>query len=92
MIVDWFIDIALEWIIGMIGFWPEPEPGFEAAIVSATSGIQPVVSGLYSLGVWIPWGTALMCLGVVSAFYFGAFLLRIFRALISHVPFIGGGG
>lgn len=84
-----------EWLVGMGG-------EFGAWVLSILPGI-PLIDGWVggatalgafagSLGVWVDWfGISLLVVQVMTL-YFLSLAVRILRAVIGHVPMIGGNG
>jgi hypothetical protein len=81
VIVEWLLDV----LFGMIGWIDELLPSFDDAngvVLTVGTFIGPLLVGVASLGVWIPWATVTICLNIVLAFYLGGAVLKfMLRAL-----------
>ncbi|MDQ4213302.1 hypothetical protein [Microbacterium capsulatum] len=76
------------WFIGLL-------PNTDSAhglIVTAQNAFGPILAGAASIGAWMPWDTLAIVFPIVMLFYIGAFVVKVFRALFSHVPLFGGNG
>jgi hypothetical protein len=90
MIVQWFLGVALgiwKWMTGRFPVDPASSITFHM-----TDLFTPWATGIQSTGVWFPWLILSECLITVGAFYMGALTLRLIRAIVGYIPFIGGNG
>jgi len=84
MIVEWFVEMALGLVIGLLGFLPEvtldlPDVSGALATVLTLNGVLPISESLQV-------GTLL--LSVSGAM----FAYRVVKILVAHIPGVGGGG
>ncbi|MGO2655220.1 MAG: hypothetical protein ACTH93_05235 [Pseudoclavibacter sp.] len=88
MITQWFLDavgVFVSSVLGVFSWVQLPD-----VLVHPSGVISDMVSGTASLGVWIPWATLLVTVPIVLMSWLGGLGFRIFRALLSHVPGLGG--
>lgn len=64
----------------------------DGVVVTAGTFIIPLAASAASMGIWVPFGTIAMCLGVLGPFYLTSLLFKIARVLVAHFPLIGGKG
>jgi hypothetical protein len=90
MISDFFINLAfvianqMSWLndTGIIPDW--------IAIDALT--LAKVFAMMGSMSVWFPVPLVLIVIGAVIVSWFAGFGIKALRVLVSHIPFIGGGG
>lgn len=91
MIIEW-----LMWLgVNVFGMTMEQMPRFddvEGVVLTASGYLLPLASGLASLGAWIPWGVLGVCMPIVIGTYIICLVIRLARAVVAHVPFVGGAG
>jgi hypothetical protein len=93
MIVTWFLQAASagwRWFLGLVP--ADAAHPIQQVAPSMMDLITPFATGIASTGVWLPWDVLIICIGVTSAFYAVGFALRLARAVLGHVPFVGGNG
>ena len=91
MITDWFISLAA----GMASFFISFIPGGNAVdqgIVHAGDGLTNIFALMGSLGTWVDWFSLSAAITAVMGLYFLTLVVRVIRAVIGHVPAIGGNG
>lgn len=79
----------------VLEFFGDALPTFsdaEGVTVTAGTFLFPLMAGLSSLGVWIPWALITTNIGIVFAVYLATAGLKVVLRIVSHVPFIGGAG
>lgn len=87
MITEWLVSLGSgfgDWILSIL-------PGIP--LIDGFVGGAAALGGFAgSLGVWVNWvGVGLLVLQVLTL-YFVSFGVRIVRAIIGHLPVIGGNG
>lgn len=90
MIVEWLLEISasfLEWFGSL--FPPIDLPDW---VENPFFGLQWVVEAAVGWGVWINVPVLVAVSSVVLGVYATTFLVKLFRVLIAHIPFIGGRG
>lgn len=89
MIVEWIITLAggfVNWIVDLL-----PELSTEA-VTTASTTIAPLGTLVGSMGVWVNWVGVAAQVALVGSLYFTFLAARILRALIGHIPLVGGNG
>jgi hypothetical protein len=93
LITTWFLQVVAgiwRWLMGLA---PASAADPVAAITPTVQDIiTPFASGIADLGVWIPWDNLTIALGVTAGFWGVSFFLRLARAVLGHLPIIGGNG
>ena len=54
--------------------------------------VNSFLSGLGGMGVWVPWSLLITVVGVVLVVWAASLSVQVVRALVAHVPMIGGRG
>lgn len=89
MIIEWVVQAGttvMNWIIQLF-------PGVPAQqIIDAQGNFTGLGSIVGSMSVWVNWLALGAQISVVMGLYFTFLALRIVRALIGHLPLIGGNG
>jgi hypothetical protein len=91
VITEFLLSMGLpifEWVLQFLPRMTEAE----GVVLTATNSFLSVIEGAASLGTWIPWSTVAFCLPITITVFLGSFMFKIGRALLSHVPFVGGRG
>jgi hypothetical protein len=91
VITDFFQNLALsflDWLISLMPVFSDAS----GVVVTASNFLSTLVVAGASLGVWIPWQTVGICAGLVSSAYVTFLTFKAARALLAHVPFVGGAG
>lgn len=72
----------------------ESIPTFGAENVVFTTGdvLSPFVGGIASLGAWLPWDALAVTSAIVLPVYLGSLFARFLRAVLGHIPLVGGNG
>lgn len=90
MIVEWAAQICMDLAVFFAGLFPEWEiPEF---MTSGDGWLGVMAESLYGLGVWVDWGALGICLTAVGGVYVVAGLIKLARAVIAHLPMVGGAG
>lgn len=90
MIVEWFVMLAGQmWNMVTEGFKPWDEAG---VVITADRFLAPMMGGIVATSNWLPWGTLAISLGIVGTLYIVSFTIKLLRAILAHIPFIGGAG
>ena len=91
VIVEFFMSLG-----GQIFAWASQNMSsstdLDGVIVKSGTAIVPIIQGIGSMGVWIPWQVIGLCMGALFPLYLGAFLFKVARAIAAHLPLIGGAG
>lgn len=90
MIIEWLLEISagfLEWV-GTL-FPPIDLPDW---VANPFFGLQEVVEAAAGWGVWVNVPLMAAAVGVTVAVYGVTATVKLVRALIAHVPVIGGNG
>lgn len=87
MITEWILLIGSDfgdWILSIL-------PGIP--VIDGYIGGAAALGGLVgSLSVWVNFPAVALLVGQVLVVYLATFVVRIIRAILGHVPFIGGNG
>lgn len=90
MILEWLMAIGLDvtdWISATLLMWPG------VAVPQDVGGdIEAMVSSFSGIGVWIPWATVAAAAGVSLAVWLLGLGVKALRALLAHIPAVGGAG
>jgi hypothetical protein len=92
VILEWVIGIAelvASWFLGII---PSFADGQLEVVVSATNIVTPFIVGIYQLGAWLPWAQLAIMMPLVLTTYTVSLFARALRAVLGHIPLIGGNG
>lgn len=90
MIIEWLIQVAgnvVVWLADVFPEWEIPE-----WFLDPQGPMRIALEGYMGLGVWIDWGVLGTCLLASGGAFLAGGGLKIFRSLLSHLPFIGGNG
>lgn len=90
MIVEWILDLVegfVTWFLGLFDSLELPE-----WMTTPPPEVLSFFSMMTSMGVWVPWGVLAAVLGVVLTVYAAAFLIKLIRQILAHVPMFGGSG
>lgn len=90
MISEWFLSMAsgfVTFIAGLFGEWTPP-----TQLTDATGALQAVMGTFVGLGVWVDWGVLGACVTASLAAWAVVVGIKLIRALLAHVPQIGGAG
>lgn len=91
MIVEWFFSLAGGVWGWVTGFMPAISDD-SGVIVTAQNFMATLGEGAGLMGAWVPWVTLGLCLATVIPVYLGSMAVRLARAIIGHLPIIGGNG
>lgn len=75
------------WILGLFPSWEPP-----AWATDTTGNLKNVLEWFTGLGVWVDWNALGICIGAVVGTYLVGFLIKLTRAVVAHIPMIGGAG
>lgn len=89
MIVEWLMSIGggfAEWLASIV-------PAIPNDFLAGMVGTAAVLGGFAgSLSVWVNWVLVGWLVVQVMTMYFVLFAVRIVRAVVGHIPLIGGNG
>lgn len=89
MIFEWLL-LAVQDIVGWwLTMLPDADVLGDGLFVDNLLGLVNLVG---SMGVWVNWSLVAAQVSLVLGIYFTALTLRCLRALIGHIPQIGGNG
>lgn len=91
MISDFFITLAANVSAWLLSFLPGGNL-VDQGIVTSGQGLANIFALMGSLGTWVNWMVLGTCVSSVMGLYFVSLLVRVFRAVIGHLPMIGGNG
>jgi hypothetical protein len=74
------------WILQLLPSVPD------GALIDAEGNVAGLASLVSSMSVWVNWAGLAAQITFVLGLYFTFLAIRIVRAIIGHVPFIGGNG
>lgn len=89
MIIEFIMQAAYNVATWFIGLFPVWEPNQVANAAGQVQGLAQVVGGM---SPWVNWLALAGQVVFVLGLYFAFLSLRILRALIGHVPLVGGNG
>lgn len=90
MIVDFFNSIGASFSIWIAGLFPAWDP---PAWMTETPGkMHAILQDYQGLGVWIDWIALGICVSVVVGTFVVGSAIRLTRAVVAHIPMVGGGG
>lgn len=90
MIAEWFLNLAVtvnNYLAGLFPDWDVPDffTDFDATVNS-------LLASLSGVAVWADWAFILTVVSAVVIVWAFAFLVKLARAVLAHVPFVGGSG
>ena len=89
MITDWLLDVAVNivtWFLGLI-----PPLDLDPSLTSGEA-FQVLADLVEGFGVWVSWPVLVVCVGAVAGTWVIGVGAKGIRALIAHVPQVGGSG
>ncbi len=91
MIVEWLLQLSSWWNGLVAGMMPPADlQGFDPA--TQTEGWAPLMSWLGGVGYWVNVPALAWITGLALIAYVASLLAKLVRAIISHVPLVGGKG
>lgn len=90
MITDFFINlgtVVFGWFLSII-----PQFDDSGIIVNAQNIVTPFAAGIAALGAWLPWAPLVVLMNLMPGVYLVSLFARFLRALLGHIPAIGGNG
>lgn len=91
MITEWFMGLGGMVLDFLFGVMP-PIPNESAFIINPNDLLTPFMAGINGLGVWLPWQVLTFFLPLVLSVYLISLFARALRAVLGHIPLIGGNG
>lgn len=89
MITEWLFGIGsgfVSWVVDLM-------PQLDADVVGGASNtIAPLGALVGSMGVWVNWAAMAAQVALVGSLWFTFLAVRVVRALIGHIPLVGGNG
>lgn len=85
-IIAWALDIVI-WIASLFQGFHMP-----LWLYSVMDMARNLLYTFANFGAWVDWLFLLACVGAVTAVYIAGFVFRLVRAILAHVPFVGGSG
>lgn len=89
MITEWFLSLGYGVTTWFASLFPSFEPG---QIINASGDVAGLATMVGSMSVWVNWAAIAFQVAAVGSFYFTFLAVRIFRALLGHLPLVGGNG
>lgn len=89
MITEWLLSIGAGFVNWIMGLFP---PLDATAAEAAATTIAPLGTLVGSLGVWVNWAALAFQVTTIMGIYFTMLAIRVLRALVGHIPLIGGNG
>lgn len=90
MIVLWFFSVAAGFVQWLASLFPVLE--LPDQLVNLDDGFNSVFAMGDGLGAFVPWPVIGVLAAVPLTIWVGGLTIRALRALIAHLPFIGGRG
>jgi hypothetical protein len=90
MIVEWIIYIATgfgEWVAGLF-----PTLDIPAELVNLDDSVNQLFMYGEGLGAFIPWGVVGTLAAIPLLVWVAGLTIKTIRALVAHIPFVGGRG
>lgn len=90
--------MIIEWLFGLVegvsGWLAEQMPDDELPdfLVNLDGMVNDVIDNVDGIAVWADWVYILAVVSAVVLFWGLAFVVKIIRALLAHVPLFGGAG
>lgn len=90
MISQYFITLG----VGLVGWMGTLFPGWDPPdwMTGTPQMLLEFLNTFQGLGVWVDWTALGICSSAVIGVYGTGFAIRLTRAIVAHIPFIGGGG
>lgn len=90
MISEWVMEASAAFLEFVAGWFPPVE--LPLWVQQPFEGVQQVVAVVEGAGTWVDVGFLAGVIGVVLIVYGFGLAVRLGRALIAHIPLVGGGG
>lgn len=90
MIAEFLADLAMNFAIWVAGLFPEWE--LPPWVHDSRSQLVDMIETYNGLGVWIDWGILGVCITATATTYAVMLGIKLVRAVIAHIPQIGGRG
>lgn len=90
MIVEWFMGVGVaivEWMTGIFPVWEPPEQ-----LLNADQMLNDLFASLDGFGPWVDWQYVGIVAGIPIAVWSIGLLIKLARAALAHLPWIGGKG
>lgn len=90
MIAEWFLQLAagfVGWLADLFGPWEPPD-----VLTDPDSGVKSLLEGMAGIGAWVDWGVLALCISVSLGVWAAVFGIKLVRAVLAHVPLVGGSG
>jgi len=91
LITEWLLSLGID-VFGSIGAMLPRFNDFDGVIVTWGTFLLPLVAGVGSTSIWIPWPLLASCLGIIGPLYAASFIFKLARQVWSYVPLFGGSG
>lgn len=89
MITEWLFQVGNTVSVWVLGLFPTlPDESIHAAV----DPLMMVGAYIGSMSTWVNWGLVAGQVTVVLSTYFLFLTVKILRALLGYLPFIGGNG
>lgn len=91
MITEWLLGLGQTVVTWFASLFPPADemPDFLRDLDSTISGL---LSNLSGIGAWVDWAYIIVIVLAVAGLWLVAFGIKVLRALIAHLPLIGGKG
>jgi hypothetical protein len=91
VITEWFINLGggvVTWFLSLL-------PGSSTlpdGVIQAGDGLSSFGALVGSMAVWVNWGALFAAVTFALSWWVAMSVVRIFRAVIGHIPLVGGNG
>lgn len=88
MIIEWLVTVAASisaWFASLFPTWAPGTLDFTDAMITLAGAVA-------GMGVWMPLGVLAVCVGVVCVAWVVMVGIKLVRAIVAHIPGIGGAG
>lgn len=90
MVIDWLLQLVQGFVGWVASLFPPVElPDWLTGMIGSVNDFLGTVDGL---GGWFPWPVLATVLATLVTFYAVAFGIKLVRAILAHLPEIGGSG
>lgn len=89
MITEWLVAVVQDLLVFVANLLPSWSPGDMAA---ARSTLVNLVQQFADFGVWVDWTLLGVCMAAVTTAWAVAVGTKLIRALLAHLPGVGGAG
>jgi hypothetical protein len=89
VITQFFINLAKSFLIWLAGIFGSADLSVLQSVKASVTSFSAQVA---SFGSWVDWAVLGSCITVVTGTWVVASVIKLVRAVVAHIPAIGGAG